>query len=65
MILIGRKYSTGIYIIHPILITLLDKITDRIGIKLIYKCIAPIIVYCVTFIVLVIIQKVKKIIEIK
>ena len=65
LILIGRKYSTGIYIIHPILITLLDKITDRIGIKLIYKCIAPIIVYCVTFIVLVIIQKVKKIIEIK
>lgn len=56
---IGRKYSTWLYIIHPIFITGFAVITGKLGIKSIYRCIAPIMVYCATLIFLIILQKVK------
>ena len=56
---IGRKYSTWLYIIHPIFITVFAMITGKLGIKSIYRCIAPIMVYCATLIFLIILQKVK------
>lgn len=58
---IGRKYSTGIYILHPIFITILSVITNRLEqIKSIYDFVAPIIVYFLTLIFLIIFEKLKK-----
>ena len=56
---IGRKYSTWIYIIHPIFITIFEKVADGLGIQLIYRCIAPIVVYCVVLTFLIGLQKIK------
>ena len=56
---IGRKYSTWIYIIHLIFITIFQMVTDRVGGQLIYKCVAPIAVYCTTLIFLIALQKIK------
>lgn len=61
--IIGRKYSTWIYIIHPIFITMFSFITDKLGIQVIYKCVAPIVIYCVTLIFLIIIQMIKTILR--
>lgn len=54
---IGRKYSTWLYILHPIFITCLGTITKRGGIYGIYKYIAPIVVYIATLVLLVMIEK--------
>ena len=56
---IGRKYSTWIYIIHPIFITAFSIVVGKLGIKSIYRCVAPIVVYCATLVFLIILQKVK------
>lgn len=56
---IGRKYSTWLYIMHPIFITIFSMVVGKFGIKLIYRCIAPIVVYCATLIFLIVLQKVK------
>ena len=56
---IGRNYSTWLYIIHPIFITAFSMVVGKLGIKSIYRCIAPIVVYCATLIFLIILQKVK------
>ena len=56
---IGRKYSTWLYIIHPIFITAFAMITGKLGIKSIYSCIAPIVVYCATLAFLAIVQRLK------
>ena len=56
---IGRKYSTWLYIIHPIFITVFSIVTGKLGIKSIYRCVAPIVVYCATLVFLIILQKVK------
>ena len=56
---IGRKYSTWIYIIHPIFITAFSMVVGKLGIKSIYRCVAPIVVYCAALIFLIILQKVK------
>ena len=57
--LIGRKYSTWLYIVHPIFITLFAMMTGKLGIKSIYSCVAPIVVYCATLTFLVIVQRPK------
>ena len=62
---IGRKYSTWLYIIHPIFITVFSIVTGKLGIKSIYRCIAPIVVYCATLVFLIILQKVKMAIKSK
>ena len=56
---IGRKYSTWLYIIHPILIAVFSVSVGRLGLKSIYICVAPIVVYCATLIFLIVLQKVK------
>ena len=56
---IGRRYSTWLYIMHPIFITAFAMITDKLDIAGIYKYVAPIVVYCATLVFLIILQKVK------
>ena len=56
---IGREYSTWLYIIHPIFITAFSMVVGKLGIKSIYRCVAPIVVYCAALIFLIILQKVK------
>lgn len=56
---IGRKYSTWLYIIHPIFITVFSIVVGKLGLKSIYRCVAPIVVYCATLVFLIILQKVK------
>ena len=56
---IGRKYSTWLYIIHPIFITAFAVITGKLGIKSIYRCIAPIMVYCATLMFLIVMCRLK------
>ena len=57
--MIGRKYSTWLYIIHPIFITAFSMVAGKLGIKSIYICVAPIVVYYATLVFLIILQKVK------
>ena len=54
--LIGRRYSTWLYIMHPIFITLLSMVAGKFGVKSIYRCVAPIVVYCVTLVFLIVLQ---------
>ena len=56
---IGCKYSTWIYILHPIFIIFMKKLTNKIGIYEIYKFIAPVFVYTITILFLVIWHKIK------
>ena len=56
---IGRKYSTWIYIIHPIFITVFAGITNKLWIKSIYRYVAPIVLYCATLVFIIILQKAK------
>ncbi|MCD8348898.1 MAG: acyltransferase [Lachnospiraceae bacterium] len=42
---IGRKYSTWVYIIHPIFITILSAIMRKLEVYSVYQFIAPILVY--------------------
>ena len=48
--LIGRKYSTWLYILHPIFITCIGMVAHKMGVYGIYKFIAPIVVYITTLI---------------
>lgn len=56
---IGRKYSTWLYVIHPIFITVFSIVVGKLGLKSVYRCVAPIVVYCATLTFLIILQKVK------
>ena len=62
---IGREYSTWLYVIHPIFITIFSMIVDKFGIKTFYRCVAPIVVYCATIIFLIVLQKIKTAIKSK
>ena len=50
---IGRKYSTWLYIVHPIFITAFAMVVGKLGIKSAYRCVAPIVVYCATLVFLI------------
>lgn len=56
---IGREHSTWLYILHPVFITCLGSVANKIGIYGVYRHFAPIIVYLVTLTFLVIIDKFK------
>lgn len=56
---IGRKYSTWLYIIHPIFIAFFSMVTGKLGIKSIYSYVAPIVVYCATLIFLIVMHRLK------
>lgn len=60
LVTIGQKYSTWVYIIHPIFITCLGFVMERVGFLSVYKYVAPIIVYVVTIIFLMFINKVTR-----
>lgn len=45
---IGRKYSTWLYIWHPIFIICIDAIAHKVRVYSIYKFIAPVMVYITT-----------------
>lgn len=47
---IGHKYSTWIYILHPLFITCIGAVVNRLGLYSKYKLIAPMIVYMATVI---------------
>ncbi len=57
--MIGRKHSTWLYIIHPIFITVFSIVVGKLGLKSIYRYVAPIVVYCATLIFLIVLQKFK------
>lgn len=57
--LIGRKYSTWLYILHPIFITCIGMVTHKVGVYGIYKFIAPVVVYITTLIFLMKVDKIK------
>lgn len=56
---IGCKYSTWLYVLHPIFITGIRTMMNEIGVYEIYKFVAPIIVYITTIMFLVILNKIK------
>lgn len=57
--LIGRKYFTWLYILHPMFITCIGMVAHKVGVYGIYKFIAPIVVYITTLIFLMIVDKIK------
>lgn len=59
MAVIGRKYSTWLYVIHPIFIAVISTVTNRIGVYSIYRFIAPIVVFLITLISLVVLKRIK------
>lgn len=57
---IGWKYSTWIYILHPIFIMVIQAVMKKIGVYSIYGFLGPIIVYTGTLIFLVCLSRVKQ-----
>ena len=57
--MIGRRNFTWLYIMPPIFITAFAMITDKLSIAGIYRYVAPIVVYCVTLVFLIIVEKAK------
>ena len=53
---IGRKYSTWLYILHPMISSLITLQTKRLGCYPQYRYIAPMIVYAATLLCLMLIQ---------
>lgn len=45
---IGREYSTGIYILHPLIIRIFNKLINIIGFETAYAFVQPIIVFIFT-----------------
>ncbi|MBU5461086.1 acyltransferase family protein [Anaerostipes sp. MSJ-23] len=56
---IGREYSTWLYIIHPIFITVFAFITKKIGIYSLYSYVGPIVIYIVSLLFLILLKKIK------
>lgn len=50
---IGCKYSTWLYILHPIFITVFTVVTRRVGLYNYYSYIAPFVVYAATLVFLI------------
>lgn len=60
---VGRKYSTWVYIMHPIFITCFGTVAQKAGIYGVYHYIAPIVVYITTLIFLMVAARCWNIIE--
>ena len=58
--IIGRRYSTWLYILHPMFITCFGFWAEKTGVYSIYRIIAPFMVYVGTLIFLVLVEQVKK-----
>ena len=59
--IIGRKYSTWLYILHPIFITCIGAVMSKIGLYGVYKYVAPVVIYVVTIVFLLIVDRMKRI----
>lgn len=59
--IIGRKYSTWLYIFHPIFITCIDTVMSKIGLYGVYKYVALVVLYVVTIVFLLIVDKMRRI----
>lgn len=59
MAVIGHRYSTWLYILHPIFITCIGMVMSKIGLYEVYRFVAPIVVYISTLVFLMIVDKVK------
>lgn len=57
---IGRKYSTGIYILHPIFIKIIEVFMRECGIYEYYCFIAPVVVYVITLLFLVFLTSIRE-----
>lgn len=55
---VGWKYSTWIYIIHPIFITALSVIAHKLGLYGAYQLIAPVVAYIVSIVFVAVMSKV-------
>lgn len=60
---IGKKYSTWIYIIHPIFIDVTFYLIKKTALIDIYKCFAPIIIYILSICCIICALKIKKIVQ--
>ena len=54
---IGRDYSTWIYIIHPIFITVTGEVMRKIGLYEVYQYIAPMLIYSVSIVFVMIVTE--------
>ena len=57
---IGREYSADIYIVHPIIITILQVVFSILGLRTIYVRMAPMIVYMGTIVVISVTRTLKR-----
>ena len=56
---IGCKYSTWLYILHPVFITAFTVVTRVVGLYNYYSYIAPVVVYAVTLVFLIMVDFIK------
>ncbi|MCC8192293.1 MAG: acyltransferase, partial [Ruminococcus sp.] len=57
---VGRKYSTWIYILHPIVITASVSVMSKLGIYSFYEYVAPVAVYIATAVFVACVSKIWK-----
>lgn len=57
---IGKRDSTWIYILHPIVITIIGAIAKKMGVESIYNIVRPIIVFLATTAVVELMTRTKK-----
>lgn len=57
---IGKKYSSWIYVLHPIFIKVIGTIVNNLGFYDVYKFVAPFVVYLITILFLVCVTIVNK-----
>lgn len=57
--IIGSKYSTWLYILHPIFITCIGTVANKIGFYEVYRFVAPVVVYFITILFLVMLDRLK------
>ena len=48
--MLGQKYSIGVYIIHPVFITVLAVIMRKLGMNAVYSFVAPMVVFFISYI---------------
>lgn len=59
---IGWKYSSWLYIIHPIFSTCIGTVMNTVGLYSVYKYMAPVVVYIVTLLFLFVFDRMKQMI---
>ena len=48
--MLGQKYSIGVYIIHPVFITVLAVVMRKFGMNTVYAFVAPLVVFFISYI---------------